>query len=51
MEVIWSGVGFLIGLTLWMPFILEARVDTKLIGFERRIKRELVEGMRRDRRS
>ena len=30
MEVIWFGIGFLIGVVLWMPFIIDARLDVKL---------------------
>jgi len=30
MEVIWFGTGFLVGMALWMPFIIDARLDAKL---------------------
>ena len=30
MEVIWFGIAFLIGVVLWMPFIIDARLDVKL---------------------
>jgi len=30
MEIIWFGIGFLIGMVLWMPFIIDARMDVKL---------------------
>ena len=30
MEVIWFGIAFLIGVVLWMPFTIDARLDVKL---------------------
>ena len=32
MEVVWSGIGFLVGMSLWLPFIIGARVEAKLAG-------------------
>jgi hypothetical protein len=37
MEVMWSGLGFLIGMSVWMPFIIDARMDAKLTALEDRI--------------
>jgi hypothetical protein len=30
MGVIWFGVGFMVGMVLWMPFIIDARMDVRL---------------------
>ena len=30
MEMVWLGVGFLIGMSLWLPFIIDARLDARL---------------------
>jgi hypothetical protein len=51
MEVVWAGVGFLIGLALWIPFVIDARIDTKLIKLEGRIDAQLIRAGWRDRRS
>jgi hypothetical protein len=34
MEIVWSGIGFLIGMSLWLPFIVGARVEAKLVRLE-----------------
>lgn len=51
MEVVWAGVGFLIGLALWIPFVIDARIDTKLIKLEGRIDAQLIRAGWRDRRT
>ena len=34
MEVVWSGIGFLVGMSLWLPLIIGARVEAKLAGID-----------------
>jgi len=49
MEVIWAGIGFLIGLALWTPFIIDARIDTRLIRLEGPLKAQLIKAGGRQR--
>jgi hypothetical protein len=49
MEPIWPAIGFLFGITLWMPFIIGARTDVKLARLEGRIRAELIRAMQQDR--
>ena len=37
MEMVWLGVGFLIGMSLWLPFNIGARMDARLAVLEGRI--------------
>jgi hypothetical protein len=30
MEIIWLGIGFLVGMALWMPFLIDARLGARL---------------------
>ena len=51
MELIWPVIGFLFGITLWMPFIIGARTDAKLARLEGRIRVDLIRAMHQDRSS
>ena len=42
MEVTWLGIGFLVGMTLWMPFIVGARMDAKFAHIEALIDARIV---------
>jgi len=30
MEIVWSGTGFLVGVSVWLPFIVTAGLEAKL---------------------
>jgi hypothetical protein len=51
MEPIWPAIGFLFGITLWMPFIIGSRTDAKLARLEGRIRADLIRSMQQDRSS
>ena len=51
MEYIWPAIGFLFGITLWMPFIIGARTDVKLARLEGRIRADLIRSMQQGRSS
>jgi hypothetical protein len=48
---IWPVIGFLFGITLWMPFIIGARIDAKLARLEGRIQADLIKAMEQTRPS
>ena len=50
MEVVWSGIGFLVGMSLWLPFIIGERVGAKLALLEGRINAQEARFLTRSQR-
>jgi hypothetical protein len=34
MEIIWLGIGFLVGMAMWTPFLIDARLGARLARIE-----------------